>query len=364
MTRLKLAGLALATTLAAMVGVAVMPAAQACGCGGFVAADGEEVAASAEYAVLSWDGEVERVVLSMEALTQSADAALLIPTPSPAEAALAETTVFGELEEVIKPEEVVTYEWWPGLGLGSGDGAGGASEGAPPGAVSVVDTQQLGDLEVTVLSASDANQLADWLDAHNYVMRDGLADALMPYVSEGWYYIASRLTTGAASLSGALQPIDLTFSAQQLIYPMRLSSAATSSQFVRTYVFSDHRMQRTDETAAAGVLDVRFAGEVPVAALTSDALVSIAAERPYLTVLDQFFEEPSVEIVSDFTFGQAPSDEPYRERVYETRMREIAGIPAGPALTFIAMVVVLTGVLVASGLRRRSRRVRRVSAPV
>jgi hypothetical protein len=96
--------------------------------------------------------------------------------------------------------------------------------------------------------------------------------------------------------------------------------------------------------------------------LTSDALVSIAAEQPYLTVLDQYFEVPSEEIVSDFTFGQAANDEAFREQVYETRMREILGIPAGPALTFIAMVVVLAGTLVIAGLRRRSRRLVRQSA--
>ena len=360
MTRLKLAALAFATALASLVGIAVMPAAQACGCGGFVAADGEQIAASAEYAVLSWDGETERVILSMDAITDTADAALLIPTPTPAEAALAETTVFSELEDVIEPEEIVTYEWWPefGFGAGAGDGAAG---GAPTGGVEVLGVQQLGDLEVSVLAASDANELADWLDEHDYVMRDGLADALLPYVSEGWYYIAIRLVAEADSLEGSLQPIDLTFASQQLIYPMRLSSAASDSQFVRTYVFSDHRMQRTDESANTGLLDLRFAGEVPATSLTTGSLVSIAAEQPYLTVLDQYFEDPSEEIVSDFTFGQAGTDEPFRERVYETRMREILGVPAGPALTFIGMVAILVGTLIVSGLLRRSRR-RRQSA--
>lgn len=362
MKRLKLAGLTLVTALASMVGIAVMPAAQACGCGGFVSPEGEEVAATAEYAVLSWDGETERVVLSMDAITESSDAALLIPTPAPAEAALAEDTVFSELEKVIEPEEVITYEWWPDLGFGAGAGEGGAPAGAPEGGVEVLNTQQLGDLEVTVLAANDANELADWLDSHDYVMRDGLADALMPYVSEGWYYIAIRLTAEADTLEGALQPIDLTFASQQLIYPMRLSSAATESQFVRTYVFSDHKIRRTDDTATTSDVEVRFAGQVSASALTAGSLVSIASESPYLTVLDQYFEDPGTEIVSDFTFAQASNDDPYRERVYETRMREVLGIPAGPALTFIGMVVLLVGTLVTSGVVRRSRRRRQQSA--
>ncbi len=349
-----------ATVLASAVGVGAMPAAQACGCGGFVATDGAEIAADAEYAVLSWDGETERVLLSMDTLTSSDNAALLIPTPAPAEAALAETTVFDELEEVTAPEVVVDYQWWPELGFG--DGAAGGAPGAPEGSVSVLETRQLGDLEVSVLEASDADALADWLDANEYVMRDDLAEALMPYVSEGWYYLAIRLTTDAENLSGALQPLDLTFSSEQIIYPMRLSAAATQSQFVRTYVFAEHRVQRTDATAAEGDSSLYFAGEIDPADVSSEALVSIVSDQPYLTVLDQYFTQPDVQIVSDFTFGQAATDQSYREVEHSTRMREIMGIPAGPALTFIGMVVVLVGTLAISGTRRRRRRTRLVSA--
>lgn len=364
MKRLKLAGMALATALATLLGLATMPAAQACACGGFVAADGADIAASAEYAVLTWDGETERVLLSMDTLTESADAALLIPTPAPAEAALAETTVFSELDELTAPEEIVEYQWWPDLGFGAGAGEAGAVPGSTDDGVSVLDTRRLGDLEVAVLAADDADALARWLDEHDYVMRDNLADALMPYISEGWYYLAIRLTTDAENLSGAMQPLDLTFASEQLIYPMRLSTAATASQFVRTFVFSDHRMQRTDETAELGDATLWFAGEVAPTQVTSEALVSIASQQPYLTVLDQYFFDPSEEIVSDFTFGRAPSDTAYREVRYEIRMREIAGLPAGPTLTFIGMVLVLVVTLTLSGVARRRRHLRFAAAQV
>lgn len=354
MKRLRHVGLALATMMAASVGLLAMPTAQACGCGGFVASDGEEIAATAEYAVLSWDGEQERVLLSMDALATSTDGALLIPTPTPADAALADTSVFEELEELTAPEEIIDYRWWPDLGFGAGSGdAGAAAPGA--GGVEVLDTLQLGDIEVSVLAAEDADELARWLDENDYVMRDNLADALMPYVAEGWSYLAIRLTTDADSLSGALQPLDLTFASDQLIYPMRLSAAATESQFVRTYVFSDHRTQRTDETASNGDPSLWFAGSIAPTQVTSDALVSITGEHPYLTVLDQYFEEPSSQILSDFTFARAPTDTQYRQVLYETRMREVLGIPAGPALTFIGMVVALVLILTISGILRYRR---------
>jgi hypothetical protein len=316
-----------------------------------VAPDGEDVAASAEHAVLSFDGSTERVLLSMSTLASTTDAALLIPTPAPAEAALAETTVFDELETLTAPETVVEWRWWPELGRGDSAGAPGSAGGAP---VTVLETRQLGDLEVTTLAASDAGALTEWLDSHGYVMQDDLADALTPYVSEGWYYTAIRLTTDAEDLSGALQPLDLTFAADRLVYPMRLSVAATQSQFVRTYVFADHRVQRTDATAEEGHVDLRFAGAIDPATVRSASLVSIVAEHPYLTVLDQYFDTPSGQIVSDFSFERAPTDTPYRRSIHQVRLRTILGLPAGPVL--VVMGVVLLNLVVGSVWFVRRRR--------
>jgi hypothetical protein len=131
MSRLTVCRLVLATLLLALVGLLGASPARACACGGFVAADGEQVAANAEYAVLTHDGSTERVLLSMSTLASTPDAALLIPTPAPAEAALAETTVFPELEQLTAPEQVVTYRWWPRLTRGDSAGAPGAAGGAP-----------------------------------------------------------------------------------------------------------------------------------------------------------------------------------------------------------------------------------------
>lgn len=356
MTRYARTRTVLALLLVSILGVVVAPPARACACGGFVAGDGERVAANAEYAVLTWDGTTERLLLSMNTLTSASDAALLLPTPAPAEAALAESTVFTELNELTKPETVVRYRWWPDLGGAETGGAPGSAGGAP---VTVLETKQLGDLEVTTLAATDAQALTDWLNRHGYAMRDDLAAALTPYVTDGWYYTAIRLRTDAADLSGALQPLDLTFATDELVYPMRLSAAADSSQFVRTYVFAEHRMERTDPSAENGRLQVRFAGRVDPAALTSPALVSIASQRPYLTAFDQYFFDPGEQIVSDFTFGRAATDDPYRERTYVVRMRTILGIPAGPALVGLGVLTLNLVVVGALLLLRRRRTVAR-----
>ncbi|HEU5484163.1 MAG TPA: DUF2330 domain-containing protein, partial [Microlunatus sp.] len=236
MSRVRARRVVLLALLLGLVGLVGASPAQACACGGFVAAEGERVAADAEYAVLTHDGATERVLLSMSALADTPDAALLLPTPAPAEAVLADSGVFAELDRLTAPEVEVEYRWWPRWSRGDTAGAPGGVGGAPP--VSVLKTTRLGDLEVTTLAATDATALASWLDSHGYALADGLAEALQPYVTDGWYYTAIRLTTESDDLSGALQPLNLTFRSTELVYPMRLSAAASQSQFVQTFVFA------------------------------------------------------------------------------------------------------------------------------
>lgn len=344
--------LGLVATVLALGGLLGTPPAQACACGGFAAADGEQVAASSEYAAVAFDGSQQRILLSMNTLSNAKDAALLIPTPGRATAALAEPTLFPELAKLTEPETVVRYRWWP---RGSDGQTGGAAPRSAGGAtVSVLETRQLGDLEVTSLAASDARALSDWLQQHGYELRAGLADALRPYVAEGWYYTAIRLTTDADDLSGALQPLDLRFASDELVYPMRLSAAAANPQFVRTYVFADHRTIRTDATAEARAGELRFAGRLDASAVTTASLREMVSQRPYLTATDDYFNDPGRQIVSDFTFAKAPTDEPYRQIRYVERTKTILGMTAGPVLMVGAILVANLVVLGALLWRRRA----------
>ena len=64
-------------------------------------------------------------------------------------------------------------------------------------------------------------------------------------MSERWSFVAIKLTSPNA-LSGLLDPIRLEFDSDTLVYPMRMSVAATGTQMVDLYVLTDHRQQRTD----------------------------------------------------------------------------------------------------------------------
>src|SRR5699024_3436175 len=229
------AATAVSIVLLTLGGLLLAEPAQACACGGTVTAEGEQLTVDREIAALAFDGRTEDVVMQLDMTADGDDAAVIIPTPAAPDVQLADEEFFADLEAMSAPRVEYDYTWWPQWGAGSGEDSGPA----PVGGVEVLDTVPLGPLEAAVLSATDADGLTDWLGENDYVMSDVMADALSPYVSEGWYFVAIRLVTEQGTLSGQVQPVHLSFAAGSLIYPMRISAAAQNPQLVTTYVIAD-----------------------------------------------------------------------------------------------------------------------------
>lgn len=289
------------------------PGAMACACGGMVGPDGYDQRMERETAVLHWDGTRETVHLQLQTRSSATDAGLLLPTPHPAEVVLGEEELFTDLEAASRPrwEERQHLFGPPALFADELDGAAG---GAPPGAdggVQVLSTEDLGPLEATVLTADDPGALDEWLAEHEFVMSEEFESVVTPYIEDDWAFVAVRLTTEGQALDGDLPPLQVTFDAEELVYPMRMSQAAQDRQQTRTYVLSDHKVDRTDPTAGAGLRTLAFAGEVDPSAVSSELLAGLLADTPYLTTIDHNFPDPG-EIVSDFTFARAADDEPFQ----------------------------------------------------
>jgi hypothetical protein len=116
--------------------------------------------------------------------------------------------------------------------------------------------------------------------------------------------------TGEQPLSGQLDPVRLDFTSDNLVYPMRMSAAAKDTQRVVVYTLAQHRMQRTDADADRQDVAVDYAGSIQ--GRTSDeTLTELSVRNPYLTRISTTITEPS-SITTDFTFGPAPTDDPYQ----------------------------------------------------
>ncbi|AQT82865.1 hypothetical protein B1R94_16605 [Mycolicibacterium litorale] len=331
--------LAGATLLAAPGGTA-----GACACGGIVSAD-LDARVTGEQSLVALDGNVETIVMRLDVDSVADNAALIIPTPTPATATQAGPAIFTELERLTAPRIERR-----GSGRSDLDEAGPALGSAP----TVVAQVQLGPLEATTLTGGDLTGVRGWLDGHGYTMRPEVSAQLQPYLSQGWSFVAMRLTADLP-LNGQLDPVRLDFASERLVYPMRMSAAAKDTQRVVIYTLAQHRMQRTDADASGQDVTVDYAGRV--AGRTSDTtLTELAAKNPYLTRISTTITAPA-SITSDFTFGPAPTDDPYQRVIgAEPDDGDIGALLLTIAASGLVIVVsAAVGVFLIVRHRRRAR---------
>jgi hypothetical protein len=271
--------------------------------------------------------------MTLGVLGSSKEAAVVVPVPARAEVQLADGGVFDTLQELTKPIVKKEIAFFPFVGGADGAGA--------PGSVALLERQTLGPFDVSTLAATDADALGNWLEDNGYNLAPEVTEALQPYVEQGWYYIAVRLSPGADEddISGSLDPLWITFDYDQIIYPMRLSALARDSLTVFMYVLADHRVQKP---MSFGYEDVQFADWVEPSSLEeSSPLAPFITKKLFLTkIVEQIYDPASIQ--DDYAFEFAASDETYHIVRYEY-VYDIAGIPffiliPGGILLFVALI--------------------------
>jgi hypothetical protein len=313
----RLLGLLLVSATLA-IALALAAPAQACACGGVLDQPGGDTSVSSERAVVVWDGTQETILLRLSTRSEAVNAGLLVPTPTPADVELGDDQVFIDLAAVTAPRtEERRHLFGPPLLFGDG-GGDGASAGGPGGSgVEVLGTVELGPLRATTLTASGGTALSSWLRDNRYQTSPAFTEAVQPYVDEGWSFVAVQLNAVGQTLAGDLPPISMSFASDEAVYPMRMSSIAEETQQPVVYVLAGHRMHRTDPVASGSTRPgIAFAGRVSPGEVASAALKRWLATTPYLTATSQWLPDPS-QIVTDFTFARAPTDEPFQQVLYD-----------------------------------------------
>lgn len=328
----------------------VLPAADACACGGVFVEASASSSVSAETALVVHSGSRESITMRLNISSTASEAGLVVPTPQPATVDLADRNTFTALQRLTAPVHKTRTHL---VGGGEGNRTG---NGAPPqstaGGVRVLSSVDLGPLKATTLKAGDAAALRKWLSEHQYVVRPEVQTVLDSYVAQGWSFVAMQLTPQGAALAGDLPPIRMRFASDSVVYPMRMSQAASVGATITTYVISDHRMERTDPTREQAPVTTFFAGPVTDRSGLPDDLRSALAADAYLTASRQTLTSPGTQVRSDFTFDAAPSDQPYREVIWEDKYLMTPGQ--------LMLVIVLLGVGGAGGFAlAKSLRARR-----
>jgi hypothetical protein len=326
----------------------------ACGCGALVTSSRSGVDVADETSIVRYDGGQEEIVMRLSVRSQARDAAWLMPTPTRARVTLGESDWFDQLDRLTEPAVVRHRRWLPRLGGGT-EGASAVPKAGD--GVGVLGRQRLGPFEVTTLSAGDSGALASWLTAHGYRLPGRLAEALKPYVARHWTYTAIKLAPRQGRLTGALDPLRVTFGSDTPIYPIRLSRLATSPQSVHLYVLAPHRVT----VSGLDGMITTFAGRVTPSMVASPGLRSMLGDGAFLTEVVRHGIPPS-DFTDDLRLGYT-ADTPYREvEEVDGGLVTFLGVPAFLWFTVGALAVVVAGGAATVVSARRAARARRGKA--
>lgn len=334
---------AVAVASALLVGLQVAAPANACACGAPAPIPGTEVDVNRETSIVRWDGEREEIVMRLDMISDAGETGLVVPTPTPATVTAGESETFEALLAETAPRPEVTYDWWGSNPFGLW-GAGAPGDSSAP---QILDQVQLGPIEATTLAASDAEGLSAWLDENGYALSPAVSEELAPYVADGWSFVAIKLT-GDVPFDGELDPIRFTFDSDSLVYPMRMSRAADSEQNVRLYVFDENRASVTGTDGALAIEPFVYWA----APVEDPALAELGS---FLTVIDLSWDDPANQISGDLAIEPADTTDTVIPTYSTVEVVQVAGIPVGPFVIIIVILVLAIGFVVALVVRRSRR---------
>jgi hypothetical protein len=242
--------------------------AAACGCGALLHAS--EVS---EKALVTLHAGRETIVPGLTIDRVGDHAAVVFPVPArPRIRALPKTlNLFHQLERATATHSV-----------SGGGGRGAPTAGARP--PSVVSKKVIGGYEVTVLRGGTRETVLAWLSSHHYLLPAAAGPILAGYIAKRWYFVAIRLSGRSA---GQIKPLAIAFRSRRIVYPMKLSRAATEPVDLELFLNSDtplavHGWAALRTTFRGTVASARFSKAVqallPASYLTR---VEVTGGRPH-----------------------------------------------------------------------------------
>lgn len=169
--------------------------------------------------------QTETMVVGINYQGTAQDFGWLIPTPNQPTVERGSQNVFANLSAITDPYSN-SYK-------SSEDSALlGGYDAQPTSSVTVVSEQQVAYYDVTVLTATNTEDLVNWFNANGYKYPQAYSYILQDYITNGWYFTAMKIdptlvnTSSANStlLTGEAVPVQLTFIAENMVYPLRISS--------------------------------------------------------------------------------------------------------------------------------------------
>jgi hypothetical protein len=246
---------------AALTATMLLPSAPARACGGFFCSQAQPVNQAAERIIFADNGNgTVTAVIQILYEGPSENFSWLLPiasVPEGEELAVGSDLAFSRLQLATNPQFNLTTRVEGRCRSESGGDDSGAvmadsvdveATGEAPrgnGAVTLEASGVVGAFEYAVISveqgtADPAAPATDWLTSNGYDIPPGGAERVGPYLAEGMYLLALRLTKG--SDVGSIRPIQLTYSASAAMIPIKLTAVAANQDMgVMAWVLSSAR---------------------------------------------------------------------------------------------------------------------------
>jgi len=312
------------TVLAALAFLAALtlvhPAA-VLGDGGFVAPEGSFMYEPTQQAFIDYDSESKTEQLSiLPGFYGDANAfAWIVPVPGLPEVALADRQLFRDLDNLTRPVYRSRDGDWDCF---QRDDLFGPD--ARDGEVEIIDSRLVGYYQTMTVAATEAPALLDSLTAWGFLHQENLeatTAAITDYVDRSWYFVTFQIDSTALAevdsygyygpygyVHGGLDPIQLTFASDEIIYPMKISaiSAADDSR-VHIYVNTDHRM---DFAGADTYYANRFSSGELNEISHFPSLRAVLQPGDFLTKLHRGYRPE--QMTEDIILQRAPSDDEFQ----------------------------------------------------
>lgn len=214
-----------------LTGLLLMPSVTALADGGFFIDIGQDIYQPSQKAVIFFADGREDLILSVRYEGNADEFAWVIPVPARPNVEVADPELFWELADLTR---VLVVAGSKGLlpGMGSPEGPG----------VDVLEEKVVGPYDVAILSAGDPAALVDWLNSNGYSFPEASEEIVEEYIRNGWYFVASKISTGeeASGLAeGTIEPLILSFESDRIVYPLRITSVSSDFCEVLLYVFTE-----------------------------------------------------------------------------------------------------------------------------
>ncbi len=229
-------------------------------CGFYVAQADASLFNRASEVIIARMGDQTVVTMSSDFEGPVQDFAMVVPVPEvPTREMIrvADPAIFGKLDAYSGPRiveyydedpcEPEYYDDWSGDDFGDdftaeaddGDGAGGFDVETR---VTIKARYTVGEYDIVVLSAEESGGLVKWLTANQYRIPEKAQRLLEPYIRNGMFFFVVKvnLEKMPAGEKQELRPIQLTYSSDRFMLPIRLGMAnAQEDQDMIVYAFSD-----------------------------------------------------------------------------------------------------------------------------